>query len=219
MKNWSTPSRCRSSRSRSRAAQRRSAPRPARVRIERLRARSSPRMSGRTAIRVAWRPGVPRVDPVHPFAASDGGGCQGRAVWCSGGILRQRTQSCKDCINGWPSRRPCVAPRPSRLAYHFSVGSGLLYLPAVVAIAGITLTASGGSLQTVPPAAYAREVQAWRNTHEADYRRDFVTIAGLHFLDVGTHTIGSGAANAIVLEASLPATIGTLTVQPDQVRF
>jgi uncharacterized protein (DUF1684 family) len=62
-------------------------------------------------------------------------------------------------------------------------------------------------------------VQAWRDTHEADYRRDFVTIAGLHFLDVGTHTIGSGAANAIVLEASLPATIGTLTVQPDQVRF
>ena len=94
--------------------------------------------------------------------------------------------------------------------------------PAGVAMATITLAAyvgSVGAIQTGPPRDYAAEVQAWRNSHEADYRRDFVTIAGLHFLDAGTHTIGSARANGIVLEAAVPATIGQLTVLDDQVRF
>jgi len=43
--------------------------------------------------------------------------------------------------------------------------------------------------------------------HEADYRREWVTISGLHFLDEGSHTIGSGAGSAIVIDAPLPARV------------
>lgn len=69
------------------------------------------------------------------------------------------------------------------------------------------------------PENYVQEVQAWRDKHEADYRRDFVTIAGLHFLDPGTHSIGRAAGNDIVLESAVPTTIGRLTVQEDRVQF
>ena len=34
-------------------------------------------------------------------------------------------------------------------------------------------------------------VQAWRVKHEADYRRDFVSIAGLYPLQPGPNTAGS----------------------------
>jgi uncharacterized protein (DUF1684 family) len=72
---------------------------------------------------------------------------------------------------------------------------------------------------TALPADYLQQVQAWRDKHEADYRRDFVTIAGLHFLDPGTHSIGSAPGNDIVLEAAVPGTIGRLTVGEDRVQF
>ena len=89
-------------------------------------------------------------------------------------------------------------------------------------MSAITLGGSGliaEARQAAPPGDYPAQVQAWRDTHEADYRRDFVTIAGLHFLEPGTHTVGSAPANGIVLEAAVPATIGRLTVQTDHVRL
>ena len=69
------------------------------------------------------------------------------------------------------------------------------------------------------PRDYEAQVRTWRQTHETDYRRDFVTVAGLHFLDAGTHTIGSAPSNDIVLEAAVPPTIGQLAVARDAVRF
>jgi hypothetical protein len=42
---------------------------------------------------------------------------------------------------------------------------------------------------------------------------------GLHFLDPGTHTVGSARTNAIVVAARVPPTIGRLTVAGDSVRF
>jgi hypothetical protein len=86
-----------------------------------------------------------------------------------------------------------------------------------------TLVACGRSPEadqtTALPENYVQQVQAWRDKHEADYRRDYVTIAGLHFLDPGTHSIGSAPGNDIVLEATVPATIGRLTVVEDRVVF
>jgi uncharacterized protein (DUF1684 family) len=74
--------------------------------------------------------------------------------------------------------------------------------------------------QQVPvPEDYASQVQAWRDQHEVDYRRDYVTIAGLAFLEPGTHTVGSAPGNDIVIEASLPANVGRLTVEGDRVRL
>jgi uncharacterized protein (DUF1684 family) len=93
-----------------------------------------------------------------------------------------------------------------------------------VALAAIaSLVACGGSPRTgqtsALPEDYVAQVQAWRDKHEADYRRDFVTIAGLHFLEPGTHTIGSAPGNDITLDAAVPATIGRLIVDDERVRF
>lgn len=96
-------------------------------------------------------------------------------------------------------------------------------LPLARWLAIASLAAACGSPPTdqtaTLPENYAAQVQAWRDKHEADYRRDFVTIAGLHFLEAGAHTIGSAPGNDITLEASVPATIGRLTVQDERVRF
>ena len=69
------------------------------------------------------------------------------------------------------------------------------------------------------PADHREQVQAWRDKHEADYRRDFVTISGLHFLDPGVHTVGSGAGNDIVIDAAVPGVLGSVTVENEGVRF
>ena len=60
---------------------------------------------------------------------------------------------------------------------------------------------------------------AWQAKHEADYRRDWVTIAGLHALKPGSNTAGSAATNDIVLPAAAPATIGRFVLGDAGVRF
>jgi uncharacterized protein len=65
----------------------------------------------------------------------------------------------------------------------------------------------------------AREkVEAWRAKHERDYRREWVTIAGLHFLKTGTNTAGSAPGNDIVLEHVTP-TIGRFVLNGENVTF
>jgi hypothetical protein len=68
-------------------------------------------------------------------------------------------------------------------------------------------------------AAATTETEKWRAKHETDYRRDWVTIAGLHFLEPGTHTAGSASSNDIVLPASAPPVIGRFVLANDVVRF
>jgi hypothetical protein len=94
----------------------------------------------------------------------------------------------------------------------------------VVAFAALTalIACTGGSRtngRAVLPEDYTAQVQAWRDKHEADYRRDFVSIAGLHSLEPGTHTLGSDRGNDIVLAARVPPTIGRLTVAGGSVRY
>ena len=67
--------------------------------------------------------------------------------------------------------------------------------------------------------AAAKETEAWRAKHEADYRREWVTIAGLHFLEPGSHTAGSARSNDIVLPASAPPVLGRFVLHDDVVRF
>jgi len=67
--------------------------------------------------------------------------------------------------------------------------------------------------------AATKETQVWRAKHEADYGREWVTIAGLHFLEPGSHTAGSAPGNDIVLPASAPGTIGRFVLEGDAVRF
>ena len=69
------------------------------------------------------------------------------------------------------------------------------------------------------PADHATEVQQWRDKHEADYRRDWATIAGLYQLRAGPNTAGSGPKNDLRLPESLPASLGTFVLTGDEVRF
>jgi uncharacterized protein (DUF1684 family) len=65
----------------------------------------------------------------------------------------------------------------------------------------------------------AAATQAWRDKHEADYRREWVTIAGLHFLKPGAQSAGSDDANDVVLPAAAPATLGRFVLDGTTVRF
>jgi uncharacterized protein (DUF1684 family) len=73
--------------------------------------------------------------------------------------------------------------------------------------------------EDVSQAEARAEAEAWRSKHEADYRSTWVTIAGLHFLDAGTHSVGSAASNDIVLDSGAPAVLGRVTLEGDTVRL
>ena len=99
---------------------------------------------------------------------------------------------------------------------------------AAVLLAFVVSGAGCQSSVTTPPASTAAdgaatdptaEAAAWRAKHEADYRRDWVTIAGLHFLHEGSQSAGSGKSHDIVLPPSAPATLGRFVVQGATVRF
>jgi len=96
-------------------------------------------------------------------------------------------------------------------------------LLAVIAITALAC-ACGDAPRTPAPAAGAAQspvaaTEAWRAKHEADYRRDWASIAGLHPLKPGANTAGSAAANDIVLPASVPARLGRFVLNGTVVRF
>jgi uncharacterized protein (DUF1684 family) len=80
-----------------------------------------------------------------------------------------------------------------------------------------TLLAITLALAAAPDAV--KETEQFRAKHEADYRRDYVTLAGLFSLKDGVNTVGSAASNAIVLPKTVPPTIGRLVVSSAGVRF
>jgi uncharacterized protein len=62
-------------------------------------------------------------------------------------------------------------------------------------------------------------VVEWRRQHEADYRRDWVSVAGLHALKPGRNTAGSAPGNDMVLPTSTPARLGVFHLTDGRVRF
>jgi uncharacterized protein (DUF1684 family) len=94
-----------------------------------------------------------------------------------------------------------------------------------VLMALVFATACGGSPNEAPPPAPppaaespVEATEKWRAKHEADYRRDWVSIAGLHPLEPGVNTVGSARTNAIVVER-VPASLGRFVMTGDKVRF
>jgi uncharacterized protein (DUF1684 family) len=91
--------------------------------------------------------------------------------------------------------------------------------------AAVAVSAAGSACGPSPrqPSAWtdatAREVQAWRSKHEADYRREWATIEGLHFLSPGSQTAGSARTNDVVLTAAVPPRIGRFTLADHRVTF
>jgi uncharacterized protein len=94
--------------------------------------------------------------------------------------------------------------------------------PVVLGLAVLAGGCRGGTAAPDPeqlaPAEHAERVQAWRDTHEANYRREYVTIAGLHDLAPGVQTVGSNPGSDIVL-ARVPPRVGRLVVSDGHVRF
>jgi hypothetical protein len=62
-------------------------------------------------------------------------------------------------------------------------------------------------------------VRQWREKHEVDYRRNYVSIAGLHELKPGPNTTGSATTNDVVLPPSTPAHVGRFVLTAGGVRF
>jgi uncharacterized protein len=69
------------------------------------------------------------------------------------------------------------------------------------------------------PADHVQQVQQWRDKHEADYRRDWASIAGLYPLKAGRNTAGTAPGNDIRLTGALPAQLGVFVLEGEQVRF
>ena len=91
---------------------------------------------------------------------------------------------------------------------------------AVIALAAMTL------LSSLAPAAgpdptYRAGIAEWRRQHEAALKADggWLTVTGLFWLKEGPNSIGSGAANDIVLPASAPARLGAVKVSEDRAVF
>lgn len=91
-------------------------------------------------------------------------------------------------------------------------------LLAAVILAGCSKPAE----PTAPPPPgeeWVKSVTTWRTDHETSYRNNWATIAGLHFLEPGTHSLGSDKKSAIVLPPDLPASVGKLVVADGWVRY
>lgn len=93
------------------------------------------------------------------------------------------------------------------------------------AFAIVFAAACSKSEPAAPPAATPTPdsptviTEKWRAKHEADYRREWVSIAGLFALKPGPNTAGSAKTNDIVLPASTPAALGRFVLANQQVRF
>lgn len=61
-------------------------------------------------------------------------------------------------------------------------------------------------------------VEKWRAEHEADYRYEWASIAGLHAIEAGTYRVGSADENEIVIP-HLPPLAGRVVVHDGRVEF
>jgi len=81
---------------------------------------------------------------------------------------------------------------------------------------------SGGALLLAAAAvdpSYTQQVEKWRAKHEADYRREYVGLAGLFDLKAGANTVGSAMSNDIVLPKSAPGSVGRFLLDGTRVQF
>ncbi len=83
-----------------------------------------------------------------------------------------------------------------------------------------SLIAAAGSVSAQTAAAPTDTVDAWRQQYEAGLREEYgwLSVAGLSFLPLGSHTLGAEASNDIVLPAGhAPTTVGRLAVAAEGV--
>ena len=91
---------------------------------------------------------------------------------------------------------------------------------AVAAIAGACHSSGSRPDPASDVAAATKETADWRAQHEDSYRKNWSTIAGLHFLEPGSQTAGTARTNDIVLPPSAASEhIGRFVVAGASVRF
>ena len=93
--------------------------------------------------------------------------------------------------------------------------------PTVVAAAAALLAACGQAGAQLDLVAYEQEIQKWRETRRAALLKPtgYLNQIGLHWLEPGTYTIGSDAANDIVVPATAATRIGQFRVADEGVRL
>jgi uncharacterized protein (DUF1684 family) len=93
----------------------------------------------------------------------------------------------------------------------------VLWIPALALLA----VACGRAEPEFDLAAYEQEVMDWRagRLERLLAPTGFLTQIGLHWLEPGTYSIGSGADNDIVVPATAAARIGEFEVSEEEVRF
>lgn len=71
--------------------------------------------------------------------------------------------------------------------------------------------------QPFDPVAYAASVQDWRDAREANLQTEdgWLTLVGLHWIEEGESTLGSDPDADVPLPASLPAQVGTISLNPE----
>jgi uncharacterized protein (DUF1684 family) len=111
--------------------------------------------------------------------------------------------------------------RDARCMYHQSVRHRptRLVLAMLMAVGGCRGKVPAPAAESTDPTAANAAVAEWRAKHEADYRRDWVSVAGLHIFKPGISDAGSAPTNDIVLPASTPSTIGRFIVDSGHVSF
>jgi uncharacterized protein (DUF1684 family) len=71
------------------------------------------------------------------------------------------------------------------------------------------------------PENYFEDLESWKKDRDTRLRAEnsFVNLIGLHWLEKGPNTFGSGSFNNIVFPKSAPAAIGTITLEDSIVSF
>jgi hypothetical protein len=100
----------------------------------------------------------------------------------------------------------------------------LVYLIALLGLGALACGRPADDAAAGPPAvdpAYRREIAEWRRQREAGLRAEggWLATAGLHWLPEGESSLGSQPMADVVLPASAPARVGTLTRQGSSVRL
>ena len=83
-----------------------------------------------------------------------------------------------------------------------------------------TLAGGCGPRQGSPSGdAALKEAEQFRAKHEASYRKEYVPLAGLFFLNPGSNSVGSAAGSDVLLPARAPASVGIFVLDGGRVRF
>ena len=86
-------------------------------------------------------------------------------------------------------------------------------------VAALTAAVVPMAGQTAADPAHVKDVETWRARHEADYRRDYVPLAGLFFLKPGANSVGSAPGSDVLLPPRLPASVGRLILTDGRISF